>query len=384
VQRPDCAAKKLENDTMRFLQKTLIAAGVSALCAQAAMADEPMVTIHGFGNQDYWRSGSNSFLGSSAHGTFQNDDLGLIFRGTVNDRVHMNLMVQADATEPVQALWYFVDFQITESLTLKAGRVKLPLGIYNEYVDTRGLQLSALTPLMYYDALDIVHDAYQGAGLDYNAALGTFGKVYLQGYFGNTPNSPAPYQAPAFTSPADVLEADTNDLHQWGYRVNWETPVDGLHLLASGYDTKTATTSLGGQTPNIVGNENLYIFSVDYTTEKLDVKSEYAHHHFPLLDDHPGLSSHAWYLQAGYHLGDWTPYARYDSVTADSAHGGDPSYYQHTFVVGIDRLLLDNLHVRIEDHLNHGYAMPVFDGDIAAGTGKVDWTLLAVQINYMF
>jgi hypothetical protein len=369
---------------MHAFRKTALAAAACAALATPAFADEPLVSIHGFGNQDYLRSGDTGFLGSNSHGTWQNDDLGLVLRGTVNDKVHLNAMIQADATEPVQMLWYFVDWQLSDALTLKAGRVKMPLGIYNEYIDTRGLQLAALTPLMYYDAIDIVHDAYQGVGLDYDYALGHYGKLTAQLYFGNTPNSPAPYAAPAFNSPQGTLEADTNDLHLFGYRFTWETPVDGLRLLASGYDTKTQTTNAFGQQAGVVGNESLYILSADYTTETLDIKSEFAHHHFPALVGTPGLTSSAWYVQGGYHIGAWTPYARYDSVTADTAHSGDPSYYQHTFVLGIDRLLAPNLHVRAEDHLNHGYAMSVFDGDTAAGTGKTDWSLLAVQINYMF
>jgi hypothetical protein len=369
---------------MLSLRKTVLGAAVAAALAAPAFADDQLLTIHGFGNQDYWRSGDTGFLASGPHGTWQNDDLGLVFRGTVNDKVHLNAMIQADATEPVQMLWYFVDWQLSDALTVKAGRVKMPLGIYNEYIDTRGLQIAALTPLMYYDALDIVHDAYQGIGLDYDYSLGHYGKLTSQLYFGNTPNSPSPYSAPAFNSPQNTLEADTNDMHLYGYRFTWETPVEGLRLLASGYDTKTQTSNLFGQTPGVAGNESLYILSADYTTEALDIKSEYAHHHFPALEATPGLTSRAWYLQAGYHLGAWTPYVRYDSVTADTAHSADPSYYQHTFMLGIDRLLAPNLHVRVEDHLNHGYALPVFAGDIAAGTGKVDWSLLAVQINYMF
>ena len=340
---------------MLSLRKTVLGAAVAAAIAAPAFADDQLLTIHGFGNQDYWRSGSTSFQNSGPHGTWENDDLGLVFRGTVNDKVHLNAMIQADATDPVQTLWAFVDYQVNDDLTVKAGRVKFPFGIYNEYVDTRGLQLAALTPLMYYDALDIVHDAYQGVGVDYDLHFATAGKLTLQPFVGNTFSAPASFTAPAYNSPLGLVEADTNDRSLYGFRATWETPVDGLHLLLS-----------------------------DYTTDKIDIKSEYAHHHFPALSGYPGAVSTAWYLQGGYHLGDWTPYARYDAVVADTSKSGDPSYYQRDFVIGIDRLLANNLHARIENHFNHGYAMPVLNGDIAAGTGKVDWSLLAVQINYMF
>jgi hypothetical protein len=369
------------------MKKTQISACIALLLAGAAapaLADDEVLTIHGFGNQDYWRSGTTSFSGSGPHGTWQNDDLGLIFRGTVNDKTHVYAQLQADATDPVQVLWMFVDYQVNDDLRIKAGKVKFPLGIYNEYVDTRGLQLSALTPLMYYDAFDLTYDAYMGAGIDYDYSIGKSGKLTFQPFIGNIPTSPAPFTAPAFTGPTNTLEAPSTDRNLYGMRVTWETPIDGLRLLGVGYNTKIDATTASGQALGISGNESRYVLSVDYVTETLDIKSEYSHHRYPDMAGFPVVASRSWYLQAGYHYGAWTPYTRYDSVVTDTAYSSDPSFYQRDFVIGIDRLIANNLHLRGENHFNHGYAMPVVNGDIAAGTGKVDWSLLAVQINYMF
>jgi hypothetical protein len=367
---------------MRTNFKNLLAAAL--LMPLAALAADDLLTIHGFGNQDYWKSGATSFSGSGPNGTWQNDDLGLVLRATVNDKTHVYAQLQANATDPVQMLWMFVDYQVNDDLRVKAGKVKFPLGIYNEIVDARGLQLSALTPFLYYDAFDLTYDAYVGVGVDYDMQAGKAGKFTFQPFVGNIPSSPAPFTAPAFDAPTNSIPADTTDRNLYGMRVTWETPVDGLRLLAVAYNTRIQTTALNGQTAGIVGNEIRYVASIDYVTETLDIKSEFAHHRYPSLVGLPEVVSRAWYLQAGYHLGDWTPYARFDSEVNDAAFSSDPSFYQRDFVVGIDRLIMSNLHLRAENHFNHGYGMPVVNGDIAAGTGKVDWNLVAVQINYMF
>jgi hypothetical protein len=363
-----------------------IAAAVFLAFAVPALADDDRFTVHGFGNQDYSKSSANSFEQSGGSGTWDNNFLGLVGSAKISDESKLWAQLQATTTETVRFTWMFVDFQVSENLSAHVGRVKFPWGIYNEYIDTRALQFSVGKPLAYATEADLAYDAYDGAGIDYNLDMGSKGKLTLQGFYGNIFSAPDPLYTPPYPDQYQMgnLEAITNDKHVIGGKITWETPIDGLRLLVSANRTKLVTTADSGQIPDQQGEEDRYILSVDYVNDWLDLKSEYNSHKYPGLTGYQDEKSRAWYVQAGFPLGKWTPYTRYDSVVTDKNQSSDPSFFQRTVVIGINRKLSTNLNFRIEENFNHGYALPVAAGETLAGTGKVNWQLLAAQINFMF
>jgi hypothetical protein len=366
----------------------LAAVGVAAATLAAispAFAEEDRFSLHGYGNQDYWKSNSNSFDGSGGHGSLDNNFLGLVMSATVNDKSKVWAQLQASSTKSTQFTWFFVDYQITEQLRAHAGRVRFPYGIYNDIIDTKALQLSAALPLAYALEADMVYNAYNGIGLDYDADLGRSGRLLLQGFAGNVFETGTGGN-PDFPDQVQLsnLKADANNRRLYGGKITWETPVEGLRAMVSGNQTTVESTAANGQVPNQRGMENRLIFSLDYTSAQLDLKSEYNLHRFPGLDGLQDLKAHAWYVQAGYLFGAWTPYARYDSIVTNQAASGDPSYYERDFVVGLNRKLRTNLNVRAEEHFNHGYALPVAAGETQTGKGKPSWQLFVVSINFLF
>jgi len=374
---------------MNRTRNTLALAGLAVTTLAAlspARADDDRFSVHGFGNQDYSKSTSNSFGQSGPTGTWDNNFLGLVTSVTINDKSKLWAQLQATTTENVRFTWMFVDYAITDDLTVKAGRIKFPYGIYNEYIDTRALQMSVGKPLAYSEEADFAYDAYNGVGVDYNIDLSHYGRLTLQGFAGNIYTPDAPLFTPAYPNQFQMqnLESFTNDLHVIGGKVTWETPYPGLRLLLSANQTKVESTADNGQIPNEQGFENRWIASVDFVRDNLDVKAEFNHHKYPGQDGFPDEVSHAWYLQVGLPLGAWTPYTRYDSVITDQNQSSNPSYFQRTIVVGINRRLTQNMNFRVEDNFNHGYALPVSAGETEIGTGKLNWQLFAAQLNFMF
>lgn len=97
------------------------------------------------------------------------------------------------------------------------------------------------------------------------------------------------------------------------------------------------------------------------------------------------MRSKAYYLQTGYTLAEkWTPYARYDYAATDDRLNNDPSFYQKIWVAGVGYKIGNNFNLRLEDHINRGYALPVASGEVAAGTGRKNWNLFAASINFIF
>lgn len=128
------------------------------------------------------------------------------------------------------------------------------------------------------------------------------------------------------------------------------------------------------------------MLSVDYVSDRFDIKSEYNYHkspYFVLIGD-PTTISNAWYIQGGYKIGSWTPYVRYDSYQADQRDTSDPSKYQKDWVFGANYKINDSVNARIEDHVIRGYGLPVGSGEVAAGSGQTNWNLMAAEVNFLF
>ena len=371
---------------MRKTSEAIVISCFLSLCAVPAWAGDDIFSLHGFGNQDVSKTSANTFEQAGPSATWENNFLGLVTSARISDESKLWAQLQANSVEEARITWMFVDYQFTDDLSGQVGRVKFPYGIYNEYIDTRALQMSVGKPFAYSLEADMTYDSYNGVGVNYAASLAHAGRLVLQAFAGdifspNTPYVTAPYPA---QFQMGNLEAVTNDRHIMGGRATWETPIDGLRLLASLNENKVITVAGNGQTPNLQATEMRWMLSLDYVTDRLDLKSEYNYHKYPGLTGFADQKSHAWYAQAGFPLGRWTPYLRFDSIVTDADMASDPSYFQRTAVLGINHRITQNLNFRIEDEFNHGYAMPVAAGETLAGAGRVNWQLYAAQINFMF
>ncbi len=351
-----------------------------------ARADDDLFTIHGFGNQDVSKTSANTFEQAGPSTTWENNFLGIVSSARLSDKSKLWLQLQANSTEEARVTWMFVDYQLTDELSGQVGRVKFPFGIYNEYIDTRALQMSVGKPLAYALEGDYGYDSYNGIGLNYTADLKRSGRVIVQGFTGDIFSPNVPYVSVAYPDQFQMgnLEAATTDRHIIGTKITWETPVDGLRLLLSFNENKVVAVGGTGQGTGQNGEETRWMLSADYVVDALDLKAEFNHHKYPGLAGFADEVSTAWYVQAGFPVGAWTPYLRFDDAVTDKAMSSDPSYFQRAAVIGINRKITRNINFRLEDEFNHGYALPVASGETAAGFGRVNWQLYAAQINFLF
>jgi hypothetical protein len=315
--------------------------------------------FHGYGYQDYMQTNQNVYLGADKRGNWDNNFLGLVTSVSINDRSKLWVQLEGSSTEGARFTWFFLDYQLTEDLSAHVGRVKFPLGLYNETIDAKFLQVTQLEPSLYQQAADMVHDAYHGVGVDYEQSIG-HGNLLWQLYGGNSYDTDPPI--------------DSKDRRMIGGRLTYRTPLPGLRFMLSAY--RTQVEELADKT---LTNEDRVIASIDFTCSICDVKAEYGTHKFA------GVRSNAYYLQGRYSLTrSWAPYVRYDHAVLDKNRGDDPSYFQNTFVVGIQYRIADQLTLRVENHFNHGYALPVASDEVVAGAGAINWNLSVAGLNFSF
>jgi hypothetical protein len=359
------------------LARRLTVAATLACAAQISAAlDVGDFTLHGEGSQTYYQSSSNTFLGADNRGTWDNNFLGLVASFSINDRATVWSQLETSSTGDTHFTWFFLTYDLTDNSQLHAGRVKMPLGIYNEITDTVFLQQSSLLPAMYNSSLNWVHDAYNGVGYDYTQHLGAAGKIAWQAYAGDNDDTNTP--------------ADGRDRRVFGGRVTYTTPIEGLRLLFSanqsqvqiestGYVNNPPTSYITDLAIGSLANQNLWIASVDYLHDPWDVKSEYGH------QTYLGITSKSYYVQVGRVFATrWTVFGRYEYSTLDQALSSSDSESEKTLAVGLNFKVRSNVSLRIEDQLNHGYAQPVGTGEVAPGTGRNDWSLIIAGVHFIF
>jgi hypothetical protein len=344
----------------RRLACTAILSGAAQIAAAVDFGND--FALHGYGSQDYVQSSSdrNTYLGADHRGTWDNNFLAFVATVSLNERSKLWAQLETSSMDATRFTWFFVDYALTDALTAHVGRVKFPLGLYNETIDVKFLQMSSLEPSIYQIAADFVHDSYTGVGVDYTQDLGTAGRITWQVYGGNAYDTNPP--------------ADSRDRRMAGGRVTYATPVDGLRFMVSSYRTQVELLA----TRELV-NETRVIGSIDYVQADWDLKAEYAAQSFD------GVDSDGYYIQAGRTLADkWTPFVRYDYVTTDKSLAAGDAWHQKTVVGGINYKLLGNVSLRGEVHANRGFALPFASGEANPATAKRDWTLFVVGLHFIF
>ncbi|MEN9317327.1 MAG: hypothetical protein RIS35_3720 [Pseudomonadota bacterium] len=348
-----------------FLRRAAAAIAATSLIAGSAVAAEfGNVSINGYGHQSFIRNAANTWLGADADGSFKENVLALVVTAKLDDRSKFWAQLASISGSSIDPHWFYVDRQMTDRLTLRAGKVLAPLGFYNEFIDARFLQQSTILPALYQPDTDLVDEAYGGVGGTYAVPAGA-GRFELDLYGG---------QIVEHASAA----GQQKQKGLIGGRVDWRTPWDGLRLMLS---ASTKTQRLANDPDDT--RKTSMILSAGWNPGAWDLKAEYGR-----IDRSMGGESgttQAFYLQAGYALTDqWVPFARYDVLRAPGYDSGNAATYQDTVALGVTYRVSSNVALRLENHFHSGYAQAALSGGTASGSGQKSWQTLAASLMFIF
>lgn len=163
--------------------------------AEAAPVDlRPLLSrylsVRGFLSQGAFISTANDYLGKSSRGSLELFEAGLTISAELSDqlRVGMQLFSRDVGTlgdYTIDLDWAYLDYRWKPWLGLRAGHIKLPFGLYNEYTDIDVARVSILMPQSLYpiDSRDVLL-AHTGFSV-YGEARTTIGTLTYQ-LFGGT------------------------------------------------------------------------------------------------------------------------------------------------------------------------------------------------------
>jgi len=345
---------------MRLRQCCVLAALLAVTPAAAQDESYPDVDplalqIHGFVSQGFLLTTDNNYLAESERGSFEFTEVGLNFTQPLSDELRVGIQLFARDLGPlgnysVKADWFYVDYRFATWLGLRAGRVKLPFGLYNEVNDIDQARVPILLP----------QSVYPVANRDF--LLAQTG-LELYGYVPLGPGGALDYRLYGGTIfvEADLAAGTPYELvslnipYVFGGRLLWETPLPGLRAGASmqllRLDADLAFGAMtfgplvdGGRLPaDFDGRVSaevpalLWVGSIEYAFEDLLLALEYSRWHTEADSSAPELfpeserTNERLYGMAAYRINPWFQpglyYSLYfpdvedrDGTRADSQH----------------------------------------------------------------
>lgn len=189
--------------------------------------------IHGFVSEGGFLSTANEYIGRSSSGSLK------FFEGGINValepvdqlRVGLQLVFRSVGTVSEDAPrvdWALIDYRLKPWLGLRAGLIKIPLGLYNEYVDIDSSRTAILLPQSVYpirnrDAL--ISDI--GFAIYGSQSIGRAGDLDYQVWLGTLT---IPRSALELTG-ASLRSTDTK--YVTGGQLFWRAPLESLRLGVS-------------------------------------------------------------------------------------------------------------------------------------------------------
>jgi hypothetical protein len=370
---------------------------------------EPSVEIHGFVSQGFFATRYNDYLAEdSQRGSFEFTEAGVNFTSQLTDELRIGVQIFARDLGPLgnyrpQFDWYYLDYHLRDWLGLRAGRTKIPFGLYNENSDIDAARVPVLLPASVYPIANRDYLLAQTGGELYgNLKLGGAGEVEYRAYGG--------------TIHVDTTDADEEierlDVpYVYGGRLMWLTPLEGLQLGGSAQrlrldlDFRAPEEALA---PLIQANlvpadfsgivqarirALLWVTSLELTRSDFAFATEYSRwvvdidSSLPVLIPEARSTSERWYAMASYRVAPWfTPGAYYSVMYPDVKKRSGRSAVQHDIALTLRYDLNAYWLLKLEGHYMLGTAglSPAMNGGVPTSDLSPEWGLLLVKTTAYF
>jgi hypothetical protein len=359
---------------MRLPATSLVAAAIATLSFPAGAADigNPdnlaSVEVHAFVSQGFIFTTSNNYIDeNTTKGSFQFSEIGINFTKQFGGKLRIGLQLFAQDLGPssnynAQLDWAYVDYRWQDWLGFRAGRLKIPYGLYNEIQDIDPARVPVLLPQSVYPLQTRQFlFAQTGAELYGFARSDALGGIEYR-IFGGT----IYLDASTLTPPGTQAQLAFNVPAVFGERLIWETPLDGLRLAGSAEALQLDTTAfLSGPTSSvhIVDQALIWVGSAEYALDDWVFTGEYSRWHSRQSSDAPALSppndslSERAYAMVTFRAARWfEPGAYYALFFPDVYNRTGRANQQHDVAATLRFDISPNWLVKLEGHYMNGTA----------------------------
>ena len=228
---------------MNLLSKTIVIMAVGGgLCQLPGQVNLELggrqIQIHGSFSEGFASSSDNNYLRmDTSHGSFFTEG-GLSVSSRVTDKLRVGVQaydryIGELGKGKVYLDWALVDYHWKDWLGFRGGKIKTPLGLYNDTQDQEFLYTWALLPQSLYPIdLRAVSIAHLGGDIYGNIKLKRAGSLAYDAFTGTISNDPR--GGYVYGVQAQGVRLSSVDLgKQSGVDLRWSTPVTGLILGSS-------------------------------------------------------------------------------------------------------------------------------------------------------
>lgn len=384
--------------------------GLVASRAAAAWDWDGAGQVHGFLTQGYTHTSDNRFYGDSEDGSFEFTEIGingsyrampsLLLAGQLLSRRAGDLYDGSPTIDYALLDWNAINSP-QQSIGLRLGRIKNPLGFYNDTRDVAFTRPSNFLPRqVYFDNvrnLVLAADGAQAYGRWFGEH-GNWGLVLGAGRSNIDENVEISFLGRDWAG-----EIDSDSLLSLA-RLEYETPGSGWRLALSGATGRLEFEPGAGDPLGAGDIDFLYwIASVQYNAERWSLTAEYMeepvdYRGFGPLRPDGRLDVQGYYLQGSYLLRDnvelllrytegFTDKHDRDGKEQSAATGGlipPHNFYQKDWVLGLRWDVTPSLMLRAEYQWSDGtWGLARRENPNAAATVE-DWEMFSVQAAYRF
>lgn len=353
---------------------------------------------------------SNNYLANSKRGSVDFTEVGINFTSALTEKLRMGVQLFAHDLGPVGNYapafdWYYLDYRFSDWLGLRAGRTKIPFGLYNDSADIDAARVPILLPQSVYPVNNRDYLLAQtGLELYGSDRIGSAGRLAYRAYGGtldvNVPTAPAP----------GVTVSGLEVPYVAGGRLLWLPPLEGLTLAGSyqalrfDWDYHLAPETAAplqnkGLLPETFDGTlpvkfriQLWVASVEYQTGGLTISSEYSRWIGRVHSNAPKLlpsrvESERYYAMISYQVRPWlTPGAYYSVLYPDVKKRSGRENYQHDAALSLRFDVNQYWLVKLEGHFMRGTA--VLDSTLNGNTPKQNldriWEALLIKTTAYF
>lgn len=365
------------------------------VCACAAAQDMDHLQIHGFATQGFLYSSNNNYLTmKSGEGSLQWTEGAVSISDAVTDKLRIGMQLHmsqiGDFGGPKLVVdWASGDYTFNDRVGVRVGKIKTPMGLFNDSQDVDSLFVWVLLPQAMYPVDNRDYNLSEMGGEVYGSLdLGTKrGRLHYRGHIGG--------------SVLDENGGYVRQLEQYGMTfpsppsgktyggdVRWATPLEGLTVGSSAISTSVdaagpmgsvhtpPTLTLGQYAQWDRGKLHL---AAEYWRSPLYIVLTYG----PMRQVMP-LDSRAWYPMVGYDVAKklqvGTYYSHYVNKTQSTQ--GFVSYSKDWVISG--RYNFNSyFYGKLEGHFLHGTGLGYYQSTNPNGV-KPNTKMLAARIGFSF
>lgn len=380
--------------------------------ARADDGEQPL-EVHGFVSQGLIKTTRNNYLANSERGSLEFTEVGINFTKQLGDQLRAGMQIFMRDLGPVGNYepkfdWFYLDYRFFDWFGIRAGRNKLPFGLYNDTSDVDAARVPVLLPQSVYPTLNRDYLLAQ-TGLEIYGVvpLGGAGDLDYRAYGGTI------FLDPRIDPAIRNLEIP----YIFGGRLMWQTPLAGLQVGGSAqklrldfdfYPAPEALVFLGFDPatfkyPVVIKYPILlWVASVEYALDELLVAAEYSQWSVDLETSHPEifpiteLVNERAYVMVSYRMAPWfTPglyYSVYFNDIEDrkgTAPGGQKlghGAYQHDIATSFRYDLNEHWLLKLEGHYMRGTAGldPALNDGVPVSQLPKHWGLFLVKTTAYF